>query len=180
MNKTVKNMLLVIGEHLLFVVLSFFLVSTFLQLLRHHLYILSIITGVFYISSTYSAGWSLSKKDYAAAKEAARIADDESLISLYKRYNGFIIALPNLVISMVLFFAGLSGNITWYFIYELYNYSFLYAMLDASKNLIVPLAVLFAVLPYFAYGVGYVMGKNKKVLFIKYLPKILYKNPNKD
>ena len=69
MSGRTKNMLLVIGEHFLFVILSVFLASTFSSLLKHYMFVLSIITGFFYVTSTYSAGWSASKKDFGIAKE---------------------------------------------------------------------------------------------------------------
>ena len=180
MSNNTKNMLLVIGEHILFIILSVFLASTFSSLLKHHMYVLSIITGFLYVTSTYSAGWQASKKDYSMAKEELRVCEDKDKKLNYRRYQGFLTALPNFILSLVLLITCFTNGEIWYVLFRLYNSAFVFALADAQNILIPWLCVVAAVLPYLAYGVGYIMGKNKKVLFIKFLPSILYKKVNKE
>lgn len=174
-----KKMIFVIGEHLLFVFLSLFISSTFLPLLSKHSFVISIFTAILYISSTYSAGWTASYKDFARAKEELRLKGTPGEKPDYCRCAGFIIALPNLIVCTFLaLMYALKGEL-WIILYRLYNYSFIYLITDKSNDLIIGMCILSALLPYLAYAIGYILGMNKKVLFIKYLPKVIYK-PNKE
>lgn len=179
MHKMGKKMLLVIGEHILFLALSLFLSVTFLPLLAKHNFIISIFTGIFYLSSTYSAGWTASYKDFAYAKEELRLKGTPDAKPAYSIFAGFLIALPNLILTG---FLGLMNYVKaggWIMLYRCYNFSFIYLITDEKSNLIVWACFLVAIITYLAYAIGYVMGKNKKVLFIKYIPKAIYK-PKRD
>lgn len=182
MSDRAKNMLVIIGEHFLFVVMAFLLVSTFEALLKNHMYIISIATALLYVSSTYSAGWNTSKKDLGIAKEKLRKNNGEGSLD-YRIYDGFIIALPALVISLSLFVLYRFSGGLWEFFFRVYNYSFLFVISkgDYPDVEIMPfLAFVASVLPYAAYSLGYVLGKSRKVLFIKYIPKIIFKSKNKE
>lgn len=174
-----KKILFVIGEHCLFVILSVFFSSTFLTLLAKHTYVISIVTALLYISSTYSAGWTASYKDYAAAKEQLRINGTPDAKPDYCIFSGFIIALPNLIITGLLGLMYYLKGELWILIYRLYNFSFIYLITDKNNDLIVWACFLVAVITYLAYAIGYVMGKNKKIMLIKYIPKAIYK-PNRE
>ena len=173
MSDRTKNMFFIIGEHLLFVVLSLFLVYTFTGLMNKHLMALSVITAILYVSSTYSAGWSASKKDYGIAKEKVRHIPDA--VPEYNVFSGFLIALPNLVLSLVLMVLAFAKGQLWEVLYRLYNYSYIYIIIDKAGNLNIAFCLAVSAVTYLAYAIGYINGKDKRVFLIKYLPSIVYK-----
>jgi len=179
MSKTTKNMLKIIGEHFLFAFLSLFLVYTFTTLLGKHLVIISIVTAVLHLSSNYSAGWSLSGKDYGAALEEVRLSGDSSMKPNYSIYKGFIIALPNLVLSLVLIILAFTVGQLWEVLYRFYNYAYIYLILDSKTELVLPACIIVSFVTYISYGVGYIFGKSKKVFLIKYIPKMVYTSKKK-
>ncbi len=179
MNIRTKNMLKIVGEHLLFVVLSLFIVYTFTNLLGKHMYFVSIFTALLYVSSTYSAGWSVASKDYGRAREENRLSGNADVPINFRSYDGFIIALPNFVITLFFMIMAFASGKLWEVVYRLYNYSFIYILTDKANNLVLPACIGCAVVTYAAYGLGYIFGKNKKVFIIKYIPKLVYKSNDK-
>lgn len=179
MKDTLKNSLLAIGEHFLFALLSLFLAYTFDNLFKNHLWILSTLTALFYVSSCYSAGWTNSKKDFSIAKEDAKHPRKDNSKKKYRIYEGFIIALPNLILGILFLSLALLKGGGWEAFFRFYEYPFIHIITNSKNTLIYQMVILAVVLPYLAYGFGYIMGKDKKVLFVKHIPSIIYKKKDK-
>lgn len=174
-----KNMLIFIGEQLLFSFLSIFFAYSFGKMIGKHSVVFSLITAFFYVTSCYSAGWSVSKKAYGAALEEKKKSGKEDLRLNYRIWDGFIIALPGFAITAVLAFLALTKGQMWEVIYRLFCYVFIYVITSVDYELIVLNVIICTLLPYLAYSLGYIAGKYRKILFIKYIPAFIYKSNEK-
>lgn len=174
MKKQLKYMLMAIGEHFLYIVMSFVLMFILGSLLRKFLWAVSIITALVYLSAVYSSGWSNSGKDFRAAKAKAKERGSEEITD-YKIYSGFIYAIPLLVISIILLVLDNIFGSYFTVIFRIYNFSFVYFLdIKAIPDTIVE--IIITVLPFIFYGLGYIAGKDKKVFISKHLYKLIYKS----
>jgi len=173
LNKRAKYMLSSVGEHFLYIVMSFVLILIFGAMLNKVLWLLSIITALVYLSAMYSTGWSNSGKDMRAAKSSLKLGESDTLN--YRIYDGFIYAIPQLVLSLIVFALNLIVGSYFVPVFRVYNVAFVYLLdLDGKSGVIVDIIITF--LPYICYGVGYIMGKNKRVFLVKYINKLIYKS----
>ena len=174
MNRKLKYMLMAIGEHFLYIVMSFVLMFILGALLSKVLWALSLITALVYLSAVYSSGWSNSGKDFRAAKAKAKELGTDNITG-YKIYSGFVYAVPLLVLSVIMLI--LDNTLGSYFTvaFRVYNFAFVY-FLDIKAIPGIVAEVIITVLPFVFYGLGYIAGKDKKVFVSKYLYKLVYKN----
>lgn len=178
MKKLIKDMLSVMGEHLLGIVISVALLWVAGTILRSQVWLASVLTSIVYLSSMYSKAWKNSGKDLRWAN--AHLKSGESDTLNYRIYDGFIHAIPVLVISVILYVLSLTlGNI-FVTVFRIYNLPFV--MLYDKKSKIPPEAVgvLSVILPYICYGVGYIVGKSRKTFVVQHLGKLVYKQKKKD
>ena len=172
MKVQLKPMLSVIGEHLIYMFLSLILVSLLGSIFGSWTYGVSIITILIYVSSAYSAGWHQSGKDFRSGNEISK--NDPDGKNPYRIYAGFVIALPMLAISLVLFILmRVFGIGLWFTLYRVYNMYFLF-LFDVKRFGLV-MEIVAVLLPYLAYSLGYIAGKSKKVFVSKYFNKLIYK-----
>ncbi|MBO5008662.1 MAG: hypothetical protein J6D26_07485 [Clostridia bacterium] len=172
MTKYVKPMLSAVGEHLLYALLSFFLVGTFGSIFKNSLPVVSVITAIIYLSSAYSAAWHISGKDLRRANEAVRV-DPEAKYT-YRIYDGFIIALPLLLIgAFLLIMAHIMPGTPWFIAFRVFDVYMLF--LYDIKNLGILPEILAVIFPCIFYGLGYIAGKTKKIFVVKHIYKIFYK-----
>ncbi len=176
MNGQFKSMLTVLGEHLIYVVVSFVLANFLGSIFSKCLYVVSIITALIYVSSIYSSGWHESGKNLRSANEKLRQNPESK--NMYRIYNGFIIALPMFLVSLFLFvMSKIFGKGLWLTLFRVYNASFLF--LFDIKNAGLAIDILALVLPYLAYALGYIAGKDKKIFVTKNFNKLIYKKKAK-
>ena len=172
MNKMKKYMLSVIGEHFLNIAVSLGLICVAGAAFQSKTWLVSILTAIVYLSTQYSSGWKNSGKDYRLVN--AKVAQAEAEGLTYKIYDGFIHAMPLLILSALFLISSyLFGDIGT-IVYRFYNLAFLF-LFDKIK---VPhLAEICAlILPYLAYSVGYVIGKSKKTFISQHIGKLIYKS----
>lgn len=167
-----KSVLTVLGEHILYIVLSFVLANFLGTIFKKCLYVVSIITALIYVCSIYSAGWHESGKNLRSANEKVRL--NPGIKNPYRIYNGFVIALPMFLISLFLFVMSKTlGEGLWRTLFRLYNAAFLFLFKLKGVTIFVEILALF--LPFTAYGLGYIAGKNKKIFVTKHFNKLIYK-----
>ena len=173
LNKKAKYMLSAVGEHFLYIVMSFVLILIFGAMLHKILWLLSIITALVYLSAMYSTGWSNSGKDMRAAKSSLKLGESDTLD--YRIYDGFIYAIPLLALSVIVLVLNLIFGSYLVPIFRVYNVAFVYLLdIDGKSGIIVD--IIATVLPYLCYGIGYIMGKDKRVFLVKYINKLVYKS----
>ena len=172
MNGKIKSMFAVLGEHLIYIILSFVLVNFLGNIFSKCLYVASIITALIYVSTIYSSGWHESGKNLRSANEKVRLNPESK--SNYRIYNGFIIALPMFLISLFLFvMSKIFGKGLWLMLFRIYNAAFLF--LFDLKGVTILVEILALILPFVAYGLGYIAGKDKKIYVTKHFNKLIYK-----
>ncbi len=172
MNKTVKCMLSVVGEHFLNIVVSLAIICVAGAAFQSKTWLVSILTAIAYLSSQYSSGWRNSGKDYRLVN--ANVAQEEVEGLTYRRYDGFIHALPLLVLSVLFLISShVFGNIGTV-VYRVYNLAFLFLFDKIKVPYLAEVGVV--ILPYLAYSVGYVVGKNKKTFISQHIGKLIYKS----
>lgn len=177
MNKKVKYMLSAIGEHLLYILMSLALMFVLGALFQKCLWMISVITGLLYLSSIYSTGWSNSGRDLRAAKAKAK--EEGTDILDYRIYTGFIYPIPLLVLSALIFTLNAVFGSYFTVLFRVYNFAFVYFLdIGGIPDMIVE--VVITLLPYVFYGLGYIAGKNKRVFVSKYLYKLVYKTKKDD
>ena len=172
MNKKNKVILGIIGEHFLNIVISFALLLVAGAVFGSKLLFFSIFTAIIYMASIYSRGWRNSGKDYRLVN--ATVAQEAAEGLVYKRYQGFRDAIVLVVLSLVFLAVFMFGGSVGRIIYLIYNFSFFF-LFDRVKTPFV-MEILVIVLPYLAYGLGYVAGKNKKTFVSQHIGKLIYKS----
>jgi len=177
MGQKIKYMLSAVGEHFLYIFLSFALMFVLGAMFKKCLWLVSFITAILYLSSIYSNGWSASGRDFRAARAKAK-QDGTDTID-YRRYTGFIYPVPLLVLSAVVLI--LENALGSYFtvVFRVYNFAFVY-FLDIDSFPKITTQIIITFLPYLFYGLGYIAGKNKKVFLSKYIYKLVYKTKKDD
>ena len=172
MNKKSKIVFSILGEHFLNIIISLALICVAGAVFKSKTWLVSVLTGLVYLTSLYSRGWRNSGKDYRLVNAKVAQAEAEGLV--YKRYTGFIDALVLVIVSVVFWFAGTFAGNVGFVIYRVYNFAFVF-LFDVCKPKFV-MEVLVIVLPYLAYGLGYVAGKNKKTFVSQHIGKLIYKS----
>ncbi len=173
MNKRNKVILSIIGDHFLGIIITFALLLVAGAVFgENNLWIFSIVTGVIYMTSLYSRGWKNSGKDYRLVN--ASVSQDEAEGMTYKRHRGFIDALALVALGIVMLAVGQFAGKIGLAIYRLYNFAFVF-LFDKVKTPFV-MEILVIILPYLAYALGYVAGKNKKTFISQHIGKLIYKS----
>ena len=175
MNKRTKVMLSIIGDHFLSIVVTLALLLVAGAVFgENNLWIFSILTGIIYMASLYSRGWKNSGKDYRLVHAKRRQEEAEGLS--YKRYRGFVDAIILVVLSLIILAVYLLMGKTGvgHLVYRIYNFAFLFVFEKVKTPFV--MEVLVVVLPYLAYGLGYVVGKNKKTFVSQHIGKLIYKS----
>ena len=93
---------------------------------------------------------------------------------VYKRYQGFIDAIVLVILSLVILAVGQFAGKAGFAVYRAYNFAFVF-LFDEVKTPFV-MEILVIVLPYLAYALGYVAGKNKKTFLSQHIGKLIYKS----
>ena len=168
-------MLSIIGEHFLYIIVTLAIICVAGAAFRKAYWAVSLVTTLVYLSSIYSLGWNHSGVDMRSAGSRFKRGETEELD--YRRYDGFICALPLLVLSLVIYIVYLVAGVIVLPYFRLYNFYF--------ANLFDKIGVvgdfLATILPYILYGVGYVVGKNKKTFVVQHISKLVYqKKKEKD
>lgn len=173
MNKRLKTMLSIVGEHFLYIIVSLAIVCVIGAAFQKAFWIVSIVTAVVYLSSMYSSGWHASGKDFRSAN--ARLKQGETDKFEYRIYDGFVYALPLLAISVIVYICYVTFDGIFFVAFRVYNFAFV----NLFDKLGLVADILAVVLPYVVYGVGYVVGKSKKTFVIQHIGKLIYKQKNK-
>lgn len=171
MKRRLISMLYVLKEHIMYIVLSFILIFIMSNLLKKCLYVISIVTAFMYITSIYSLGWNSSNKAYKAYTSPGNAHKKDTI--RYSIYDGFINPIPLLVIGIAVFVLSIIKSLIWPF--NIYNLAFGFIVRNGNGDMIIPFAIIATFLPYITYSLGYILGKDGKIFFIKYLPKVVYK-----
>ncbi len=175
MNRKVKYMLSVIGEDFLYIVISLALICVGGAVFNKALWIASVITGGIYLSSLYSSAWRNSGKDFRWAN--ARLKQGETDKLDYRIYDGFLHALPLLVLSALIWVLYLAIGGAMFTVYRVYNFAFV-NIFDKIKTPYV-FEVIVLILPYLSYSIGYIVGKSRKTFVTQHINKLIYKQKKK-
>lgn len=168
-------MLTIIGEHFLYIIVTLAVICVGGAVFKKAFWLISVVTTLIYLSSMYSSGWNQSGKDYRSASSRLKRGETEELE--YKIYDGFVYALPLLVLSVVMYVVYLIVGVNFMPIFRLYNFYFA----NLFDKVGVAGEILATILPYVAYGVGYIIGKSKKTFIVQHISKLVYqKQKEKD
>ena len=172
MNRKAKNMLSVVGEHFLYIVVTLALICVVGAVFRKAYWLASVVTAAIYLSSMYSSGWNTSGKDLRRANALLKQGEADTLE--YKISDGFLYALPLLILSVIVLICYLAFDGIFFVIFRVYNFSFV-NLFDEFGKLHIIMDILATVLPFAMYGLGYVVGKSKKTFVIQHIGKLIYK-----
>lgn len=177
--KHIKRVFVLIGEHLIFAVLSLFFISVFPWALKYNTakIIYTVVMGFAYSASVYGSSWRNSAKDYRTYKSLKKKMPEFDV--QFKLYMGFIYGIGIFVLNIALLLLACNAVGVWNVVFRVFNFAFFGLVIDEKEQLSVIGGVIASVIPLAASGMGYIAGRFDFSISEKYLPGIIYKKPNK-
>lgn len=139
--------------------------------------IYSSLTALAFLYAYYHSVWDTGRRDMMYIKVYNNHHDDKMSVS-YTRplIAGIVYTIPNVIALVALAVSGTHGTMN--FIYRLLQNCFLGWLGDDNLTYI-PNCIIVTIIPLLITIPAYIAGSKEFSIIDKYLPKLIYKNPEK-
>ena len=139
--------------------------------------IYSSLTALAFLYAYYHSVWDTGRKDMMYIKVYNNHHDEKMSVSYLRPFLiGIIYSTPNIIALVALAIAGTDGTVN--FVYRLLQNCFL-GWLGNDNLTYIPNCIIVTIIPLLITIPAYIAGTKEFSVLDKYLPKLIYKTPEK-